>query len=165
MPDTEFYRELLGGLWNAVIKGTYHEDSARPISEECMGDWMNGEFAKVVKNGKKILADWSAYPIEDAYATGKILVDMHYKNMEACQFERVGDEMKHWCLDDLEKCIGFHGIVEQTWESGPLILSKLSDLWDLMNTDDMCYSDSELITEAERAVEDIMSIWASVRGF
>lgn len=73
--------------------------------------------------------------------------------------------MVNWCLDNMEECKGFHGILQNTWENGPSIISKVTDLWDLMNTDDSCYSDMELITEAERAAEDLMSIWGSVRGF
>lgn len=80
-----WWRKFIGGVWNAVIKGTYHEDSKRPISEDCFGDWMHDEFMnKIHAPWHKLKDDFWSFGIDDAYVVGKTLVDMHYKNMEAC---------------------------------------------------------------------------------
>ena len=44
-------------------------------------------------------------------------------------------------------------------------MAKGLDIYDLFVTDDMCYTDSELISEAERASEDLLSMVSTVKGF
>lgn len=90
---------------------------------------------------------------------------MHYKNMDACQFERIQDDKKHWCLDHPDKCIGLNGMFDNVWGNAPAILSKVTDIYDIVMTDDACYSDSEIISEVERATEDVSSLISTLWGF
>jgi len=86
MPDTIFYRELIQGTYNSVIKGVYHEDSERPISEECFGDWIDTELGLLKPIGKKLRDDFWSIGLKDAQFTANTLIDIHFKNFDACKF-------------------------------------------------------------------------------
>ena len=165
MNEFTFYRTLVGATYNSAIKGMYHEDSARPISEECFGDSLETEMAKVVPILHKLKDDFWSVDLHDAQTVTNTIIDAGYKNAWACQFEKVSDDMKHWCLDNAGECVGFQGIVNRTVENSAIIFSKVLDVYDLMNTDDTCFSDIEIIGESQRWTEDFLSVLSSVRGF
>lgn len=47
--DQVFYRELMGEMYNSAIKGLYRAPELRPVSEDCMGNWIDTEIASVLK--------------------------------------------------------------------------------------------------------------------
>lgn len=165
LPDSVFYREVIQGMVNSSVKGLYHEDSERPISEDCFGDWIDVEINKVVAVKDKFMDDFWSVNIGDAQMAATTIINAHYKNFDLCQFERIEDDKKNWCIDNAETCKGFGGIIDNMWEQSPAIISRAADLYDLMNTDDVCYSDSEIISEIERATEDVVSIVSTVFGW
>lgn len=126
---------------------------------------MDGEVEKLVGVKDKFMDDFWSVQLGDAKLVADTLINAHYKNFDACEFERIGDDRKHWCLDNADKCKGFSTIIDNLWENGPALFSKAADLYDLMNTNDVCYSDSEVITEVERATEDVVSMISTIFGF
>jgi hypothetical protein len=114
---------------------------------------------------KKIMDDWWSFTLTDATEVSDKLISMHYKNMEACQIERIQDDKQNWCLANPEQCVGLQGMVENVWNNSPAIISKAMDLYDIVATDDVCFSDQELLEEVERATNDVSSILSSAWGF
>lgn len=165
LPDTVFYRELMQGVFNSSVKGWYHEDTERPISEDCFGDWMDAEISKIHNIVKKGHDDFWSVTLSDATNVATTAINMHYKNMDACKFEKIGDDAKHWCVENPETCLGLNGMWDRVIENSAPLFSKGMDLYDLVMTDDICYSDSELITEAERAIQDVTSMLSLIRGY
>jgi len=165
MADTVFYREIVQGMVNSSVKGLYHEDSERPISEDCFGDWMDVELGKLGQYKDKLFDDFWTITMSDATDVANIFINGHYKNFEACQFERIQDDKKNWCLNNADKCVGLSGIFDNLYDNGPALFSRILDIYDLLTIDDICYSDSELISEVERGTEDVISIISSVWGF
>lgn len=141
MDDTIFYREMVKGIVNSYVKGKYHEDSDRPVSEECFGDWIDSDLDTLVGYKDKLFDDFWSIGYEDATKVSHILTNGWYKNLEACDFERITDDTKHWCLDNTEKCVGLSSIFDNLYDNGPAIASKVMDLYDLFTTDDVCFSD------------------------
>jgi len=166
MDDFVFFREAVQGIINSGVKGLYHETTeARPIPEECFGDWIDRDLVQVNQWVSKVYDDWWSFTLKDAQKVSNKLIDMHYKNMDACHFERIADDKKTWCLANPEKCVGLEGLFSNLWDNSASLFSKASDLYDLIDTDDSCYSDSEIISEIERATEDVASILSTAWGF
>lgn len=103
--------------------------------------------------------------MSDATDVSNTLIGMHYKNMESCNFERIEDDKENWCLANADKCIGLSSMVDNIWNEGPSLFSKVTDLYDIVATEDACFSDSELVSEVERITEDITSIISTIWGF
>jgi hypothetical protein len=165
IPDSIFYREMIQGMYNSSVKGLYHEDSTRPISKDCFGDWIDVEINKLDDIKNKFMDDFWSVGLTDAQFASDTIVNAWYKNMDICEFERIEDDKKNWCVAHAETCKGFGGLIDNIWESSPALFSRAADLYDLMNTDDVCYSDSEIISEVERATEDVCSIVSTVFGW
>jgi len=114
---------------------------------------------------KKVYDDMWSFTIADATKVSNKLIGVWYKNLDACDFERISDASKHWCLDEPEKCVGLKGMVDNIYKDAPSIISKATDLYDLISVDDNCYSDQEIISEINRAAYDVSSIISTVVGF
>jgi hypothetical protein len=89
MDDFTFYRSMLRGLVNSGVKGLYHETKIEPISKDCFGDWIDDEFDGIADYALKIYDDWWSFNFADATKVSNTLIGIHYKNMEACNFERI----------------------------------------------------------------------------
>ena len=105
MDDTEFLRKMWGGIYKSSMKGLY-KSSTDIISDECMGDWMNDSFTGMYALMEKFQNDPFSISIDEAKKVMDDLIDMKFKNVESCQFEKVSDSMMHWCLDNYDICMG-----------------------------------------------------------
>jgi hypothetical protein len=90
---------------------------------------------------------------------------MFYKNAEVCQFERLADDLKNWCLENPEECIFKADLEEHFWSNIVQIGGKTFDLYKLMVRDDSCYTDREQINEIAALVADMSEIFAYLSGF
>ena len=85
MEDFVFFRNVMKGMINSGVKGMYHETTiAQPISEDCFGDWIDTEMDEAVETVSKIADDIWSFKFEDATNVSNKLINMHYKNMDAC---------------------------------------------------------------------------------
>ena len=80
---------------------------------------MDGEINKVHKVGMKLRDDFWSLGIQDAKDVADTLINGHYKLTDACEFEKIGDDIKHWCLDNPETCIGLQGLWDRILTNGP----------------------------------------------
>jgi len=93
-------------------------------------------------------------------------IDAHWKDREVCQYEKVGDDLKHWCLDDLERCFARDGkILERAQEKGLEIIQAVYDLVMLVIKHDRCATDEMRIEEVKKVTEDVTRIMAYLVGF
>jgi hypothetical protein len=54
---------------------------------------------------------------------------------------------------------------DNVWNDSASIISKATDLYDLFATDDVCFSDAEILSEVDRFTEDTTSILSTAWGF
>lgn len=85
--------------------------------------------------------------------------------MDYCKYEKIGDDIKNWVVDNGDVAIGMSGWPTRLIENAPFIAEKMWDLHKIWKTDDFCFSDAELIEEVSHVVEDIVAIKAHVHGF
>jgi len=72
---------------------------------------------------------------------------MAWKNGDACQFMKIGDDIKHWCLSDEATCFKLHGWFERITENIFPMIENYINMFHLAKANDICSSDEELISE------------------
>jgi len=108
--DGVYLRKLLGAMHNAGVKAMYGA-AYDPISEDCFGDWIDPMWAPIHDAFHKMHDDLFSPTYEDWARAGKAWLDISYKNMDECQFKKIGDDWKHWCLENPGTCF--------RWDDGP----------------------------------------------
>jgi len=165
MGDTEFMRKMIGGMYKSSMKGLY-KSSTDIISDECMGDWMNDSFTGVFALIEKFQNDPFSISIDEAKKAMDDLIDMKYKNIEACQLEKVSDSMMHWCLDNYDVCMGRD---DQYWQrimdNGMDIIAAAYDFFTVMMKDDTCNTSQEDLDEMNTVTLDMCKVTAELYGF
>jgi len=113
---------------------------------------------------KKYKVDKWSVSEQDAISWWGSLVHIHYKNREACSIEKIGDDMKHWTLDNPKLAIDQENIVERLFfESGKLMNTAL-DLYDMWATHNPCENDAEKIERHGRWWNDVCNMSSRWHG-
>ena len=144
MDVLEFERQLFRGLYKSSVKGFYRS-SIDIISDECMGDWMNDSFTGLYAVMEKFQNDPFSISLVEAKKVMDDLIDMKYKNLEACQVEHVTDSMKHWCLDNYDVCMGNDDLLARIIPHGMDIISVVYEYFNVLMEDDSCATAQEQI--------------------
>lgn len=104
--------------------------------------------------------------VSEAKDIAHLWIDAYWKDREVCQYEKVGDDLKHWCLDNLDRCFLRDGkLMERAQEKGLEIIGAFYDLAMLIIKHDRCATDEQRVEEVKKATEDIARIWAYLVGF
>lgn len=166
MTNLELGLHLQNGIYRSAVKGLYRATSD-PISEECWGSWLEEDIQKMVDLWKPVKEfDIYSLNISEAKDIAHLWIDAHWKDREMCQYEKVGDDMKHWCLDDLDRCFARDGkVLERAQEKGLEIIGAVYDLVMLVVKHDRCATDEERVEEAKKVTEDVARIMAYLIGF
>jgi len=165
MDTHEFHRQFWLGVFEGAVKGLYQMDpSEHPLDPDCLGSWMTTETKNMRTIHKKWKDDkWSVTEAESNSWWGS-MVHIYYKNRETCNIEKIGDDMKHWSLENPALSIDQENIVERLmFESGP-IMGKMLDLYDMWQTHDPCENDALKIARTTRWVQDVTTIKSKVLG-
>lgn len=157
-------RLFLKNIYTGFIKGWYSEND-KVVSEECFGNWIEPTIHTAWGLKKKAHEDFWSVSIDEVKSVGSDLIDAFYKNADACHFERVGDDAKHWCIENPGQCIFMENMEERIFDNVFDILGEVFDLYKLANTDDTCYSDLEQMSEINRFANDMGELAASLSGF
>ena len=166
MTNLELGLHLQNGVYRSLVKGLYRATSD-PISEECWGSWLEDDITKMVDLWKPVKEfDIYSLNVTEAKDIAHLWIDAHWKDREVCQYEKVGDDLKHWCLDDMDRCFGQDGkMMERAQEKGLEIIQALYDLVMLVVKHDRCATDEERVEEAKKVSEDVARIIAYLVGF
>jgi hypothetical protein len=132
-----------------------------------MGDWMVPTTEKVFQTAMKAQSDPMSITIDDAYSTASSIVDLVFKNRDSCQFIKVYDDYKNWCLNNMDMCVGSDdGYLERIYDHGYDLFGAFYDLAGIyMFESAPCATDVEFIGINNRLVEDMSSISTVMIGF
>lgn len=95
---------------------------------------------------------------------GTTFLDLWYANMAECKMEKIGDDIKHWCLNDEDTCFRLGGVLERVWDNFFPMLHNLVDIVEIAKTNDICYDDEALIGEWAQAYGDVCKNAVIVHG-
>ena len=165
MDDNEFMRKTMQGIYKSSMKGLYRS-STDIISDECLGDWMNDSFTGMYALIEKFQTDPFSIGIDEAKKVMDDLIDMKYKNIEECQFEKLSDNMMHWCLDNYDVCMGRD---DQYWQrimdNGMDIIAATYDFFTVLMKDDGCNTSQQNLDEMNTVALDMSKVTAELYGF
>lgn len=164
LSDNQALRILFQNMYQGFMKGMYQANKD-VVSEECFGSWMDGAFDNIGNLATKVQDDFWSVSISEVKDVGSEFIDNIYKNIEVCQFEKVGDDMKGWCLENPGACIFMEGLENRLFDNMFDIAAEGLDLFKLMMVDDTCYSDMEQMAEVYRFSADFGALTASFSGF
>ena len=166
MPD--LVRHLKYGAYNSFVRGFYDTKETHPISQECLGDWMKEDIHKFWPTIKKLVrGHYFEIGFDEAKAASDALLEMIYKNIDECKWMAIRDDLMELCLENPNECLfmaGLHKKVDSPEQLWPLVQIGF-DLWEVINSDDSCYSDMDQIQEFERLILDFAKIMRNFYGF
>lgn len=132
-----------------------------------MGDWMVPTMDKIFNTTMKFEEDPMSLSINEAYDVATSTVDIFFKNRDTCQFSKVYDDYKTWCVNNLDECVGSdEGFLERIYNHGPDLFAAFYDLAGVMffSFND-CNTDAEYIQNHSKIVSDVASIGSAIIGF
>ena len=133
---------LASATYREGVRGLYQERSP-VISDQCLGDWLIQDYLPIKPTFKKLHEDPWSISLNEAKTVVDTFITMFYKNAEVCQFERLTDDLKNWCLENPEECIFKADLEEHFWSNIVQIGGKAFDIYKTLVKDDSCYSDVE----------------------
>ena len=157
-------RHVMKETYQGFVTGLYQENDG-VVPDECFGAWMEAPFYKVKNLHHKMHEDFWSVGVDEVKEVGSDLIDVFYKNTEVCHFERVGDDVKTWCIENPGECIFMENMEGRIFDNMFDIMGKLFDISKMINTNDACYSDLEHMAELHRFMNDIGELAASLSGF
>lgn len=155
--DAIFMRKLMGQAHKASLVAAFSDLEESPVGDECFGDWMMDAWAPVHAVHTKMHDDFWSVTYEEYQTAGTAMLDMHFKLADACQFQKTGDSMVHWCLNNEAACWGHKGWFHNVATNIMPIASNAWDFFGTMKQNDLCYSDDELIANMSKMYADMIS--------
>jgi len=149
---------------NGFVKGWYQENQD-VISDQCFGDVYEPVFTAWHGIKTKVHEDFWSLNLAEVKEAVDMSVDALFQNMEACQWERIGDDAKNWCMENPEVCMIGAGMEDRFFDNMFDIFGKLFDLYKMASVNDSCYSDMEKMGEIYRFAVDMGELSASLSGF
>lgn len=151
---TQANRELMKALYTGSLKGLYQENHD-VVSDECFGDWMDETWTILHGLHKKLHEDelWEIDMNEWKNAGARVIDDI-YKLNDVCKFEKVGDDWKHFCLENPGQCKYMEGLEDRLFDNMFELMGVAFDFYKLFMKDDSCYTDKEIMGEVYRASAD-----------
>lgn len=105
--------------------------------------------------------------IDEAYEAGASIIDVAFKNRDSCQFIKVFDDYKNWCINNMDMCVGNdEGYLERIYAHGYDLFGAFYDVMGIyLFESSPCSTDAEFIDVNRRLVEDMASIGSVILGF
>jgi hypothetical protein len=95
---------------------------------------------------------------------GARVIDDIYKLNDVCKFEKVGDDWKHFCLENPGQCKYMEGLEDRLFDNMFELMGTAFDFYKLFMKDDSCYTDKEIMGEVYRASVDHGEMVAALWG-
>jgi hypothetical protein len=124
------------GIYVDSLNGLYHSQNDT-ISEECFGTWMVPIIDNIAQTITKTIEDPSSLQVDEAKNTSYGMIDLVYKNIDVCQIEKVFNDIRFWCLSDLDACVGpDNKMTQRLWDNAKKMFSDLWDMISILSTDE-----------------------------
>ena len=160
----EALRKLAQNMHRGWVKGWYQENTD-VLTDKCFGDSIEPVLESAWGLKKKMHEDFWAVDLKEVKSVGEQVLDTIYGNMDDCHFQRIGDDMKDWCLANPGMCLMGEDLEDRLVDNFMSISGVIMDLTKILNTDDSCYSDAEQMAEIYRVMVDIGELSAELSGF
>ena len=101
MSEFKFMSKMMYNVYNGFARGLYREQSRTVINENCLGDWVTKNLTYLEKVWEKIEdLELLEIPYEDAMEAAKDVVNLIYRNRDACDVDHVVRDLVDFCPND-----------------------------------------------------------------
>lgn len=161
-------RNTYYAIWNGLVKGFYKLNDPHPVSEQCMGPWMQDDIDFLVD----LAEDYSYYTLqtisyERAMEGAMRSVDLVYNSDFQCQYEEIMLNIIYSGFDQYDNNLAeFILQTSQNLMANPFAMGmKLYDIYDIaFNTQQECLTDQEYIDTVGQMMDDFGSITSTILG-
>lgn len=157
-------RELMRNIYIGYTKGVYQENK-NVVDDSCFGEWIEPSWTAVNGLAKKIQDDFWSVSFSEVRDVADQALDTFYKNAEACNFQRLGDDGKNWCMENPGQCFFMAGLENRLYDDPFGMAADMLDMYKLFKIDDSCYTDEEIMAEVYRLSVDMGELSAQAHGF
>jgi hypothetical protein len=164
--DGEFIRILMKEAHKSSIIATYDDvtEMSYPVSDDCFGDWMKEAWKPIHETHHKMHEDFWGVTRADWEAYGTAWLDMSFKNTEACQIKKIGDDMISHCMEDEDACWNKMGHMRNFFENiVPIAQEYLQMFWSFKN-EELCVDDKEIIAGISTRYAEWINVVKMVHG-
>jgi len=159
-------RKIYYTIWNSSVRGFYRSARKNPVSQECVGEWMDTlkvdieSVIDLLNDGK--FGEITADKLKNIAAG---IIDVFYKNWEVCGVQETIQDGFEWCTEEVETCMYQENIMERMIQGATPLLTKTFDLYTVLNAENVCLNDTQNLTLIGRVLEDLATILGSIVGF
>lgn len=162
MHNGVFWRKVLRETHVTGVEALYGEQGI--IEDECFGDWMDTAWDPVHQVITKVRDDFFTVSYDEWQNSGQALLDMGFKLEDTCHFEKIGDDIKTWCLGNEATCFNLAGVFDRVFENIFPMIENYVDAFHLLTKNDICSTDEELIQQYATMYGDICKNVVIVHG-
>lgn len=165
MKDVDMIRGIFKTILESGIKGWYNESHPK-LDEKCFGPWMTDRIQQMSDTYDKVNKKgfWTVERSE-FYQVTNSMWDMFFDNVEHCGLYNLAYNQYTWCLNNIETCNMNDDIILRLFEHAPIVIKDSVRLMNVMNANDLCFSDADQLKEIGEILESIMSLVSVVSGF
>ena len=164
--EFKFMSKLMYATYNGFARGLYREHSRTVINENCLGDWVTKNLTYLEKVWEKINdLELLEIPYEDAIEAAKDVVNLIYRNRDACDVDHVVKDLVNFCPDD--SCFDSIDVVKNVKANLLVLIAKVEPVFDyLFNSDSLdAASDEEVIRMGDTFGDAYGTVISYVLGF
>ena len=166
MSEFKFMSKMMYSTYNGFARGLYREHSRNVINENCLGEWVTKNLTYLEKVWEKVNDfELLEIPYEDAIEAAKDVVNLIYRNRDACDVDHVVKDLVNFCPDD--SCLDNIDVVKNIKSNLLVLIAKVEPVFDyLFNSESLdAASDDEIIRMADTFGDAYGTVISYVLGF
>ena len=164
MSEFRFFSKLTYTTYNGVIRGLYREHAHTVVSENCLGEWVTRNLTYLEMVWQKIYDfEVLSIPYEDALEAAKDVVNLIYRNRDACEIDRVIADFESFCGED--QCLEDLNVIENIKTHLFAIAGKIEPVLEYLLSNMDSNSDDDVLKMADTFGEAYGSVVSYILGF
>jgi hypothetical protein len=125
---------------------------------------MDTEYLRLVSEAKGAMHDPMAVSVSEYSEWAADVATLIFKNKDTCEFAKVTDDWKNWCLEDPYRCFFNRGIEGRIADNAVSLLSSAKEVITLMLPEE-CLTIDQRLDEIATVAEDYGKMGAYASGF
>lgn len=155
--------KMFYSMWNGFARGLYKLNKDTVISNECMGDWTLKNMEVLYNATDKFFTDFKMVPYEEAIQISNGLVDVVYKNDEACKFSKVMTDLINVCPAE-GQCALAEDIATTFMSNMFPLMNKVQKLITVLSKESYEQSDAEVLADVDAVCDIYGSLITIITG-
>ncbi len=167
MSEFKFMSKMIYATYNGFARGLYREQSREVISSQCLGDWVSQNLTYLDKVWNQIY-DFKLLdiPYEDAMEAAKDMVNLIYRNRDACDVDHIVNDLTEFCPED--SCLEDIDVVANIKANLLVLIAKVEPVLDFLFSPNYEFDDTtdeDVLKMADTMGDAYGSLISYILGF